>query len=157
MSFVPKRITIAETACDFEREPMTRPFGFKGGYLTEEWIVSALVRSTSGSHGIGLGTQSVLWSDASVFAANSEAGGNAVMFSLTQFALNLIRGRTFVSPVELNDWLWPHAPAAAPESHAESAESAEAAAPSVESSSTSIPDSLPEQASESPAESAPGE
>ena len=107
MSFVPKRITIAETACDFEREPMTRPFGFKGGYLTEEWIVSALVRSTSGSHGIGLGTQSVLWSDASVFAANSEAGGNAVMFSLTQFALNLIRGRTFVSPIELNDWLWP--------------------------------------------------
>jgi len=28
-------ITIAKTACNFEREPMVRPFGFKGGYLTE--------------------------------------------------------------------------------------------------------------------------
>ena len=49
-----KKITIAKTSCQFEREPMVRPFGFKGGYLTEEWIVSAYVRSTSGQHGIGL-------------------------------------------------------------------------------------------------------
>jgi len=100
-------ITIAKTSCGFEREPMVRPFGFKGGYLTEEWIVSAYVRSTSGKHGIGLGTQSCLWSDASVFAANSEAGGNAIMFSMTQYALKLVVGKTFTSPVELNDWLWP--------------------------------------------------
>lgn len=63
-----RRITIAKTGCGFEREPMVRPFGFKGGYLTEEWIVSAFVRSTSGMHGIGLGTQSCLWSDAKVFS-----------------------------------------------------------------------------------------
>ena len=100
-------ITIAKTSCGFEREPMVRPFGFKGGYLTEEWIVSAYVCSTSGKHGIGLGTQSCLWSDASVFAANSEAGGNAIMFSMTQYALKLLVGKTFTSPVELNDWLWP--------------------------------------------------
>ena len=100
-------ITIAKTSCGFEREPMVRPFGFKGGYLTEEWIVSAYVRATSGKHGIGLGTQSCLWSDASVFAANSEAGGNAIMFSMTQYALKLLVGKTFTSPVELNDWLWP--------------------------------------------------
>ncbi len=100
-------ITIARTGCGFEREPMVRPFGFKGGYLTEEWIVSAYVRATSGKHGIGLGTQSCLWSDASVFAANSEAGGNAIMFSMTQYALKLLVGKTFTSPVELNDWLWP--------------------------------------------------
>ena len=78
-----KSITIAKTSCGFEREPMMRPFGFKGGYLTEEWIVSAYVASTSGKHGIGLGTQSCLWSDANVFASNSEAGGNAIMFSMT--------------------------------------------------------------------------
>ncbi len=102
-----KRITIDGAACDFEREPMVRPFGFKGGYLTEEWIVSACLRSTSGLRGIGLGTQSSLWSDAKVFAENSEAGGNAIMFSMTQFALRLLKGRTFTSPVELNDWLWP--------------------------------------------------
>ena len=63
-----KKSMIAKTSCQFEREPMVRPFGFKGGYLTEEWIVSAYVRSTSGLHGIGLGTQSSLWSDAKVFA-----------------------------------------------------------------------------------------
>ena len=102
-----KQITIAKTSCGFEREPMMRPFGFNGGYLTEEWIVSAYVASTSGKHGIGLGTQSCLWSDAKVFAANSEAGGNAIMFSMTQYALKLIVGKTFTSPVELNDWLWP--------------------------------------------------
>lgn len=102
-----KSITIADARCDFEREPMVRPFGFKGGYLTEEWIVSACIRSTSGLRGIGLGTQSSLWSDAKVFAENSEAGGNAIMFSMTQFALRLLKGRTFTSPVELNDWLWP--------------------------------------------------
>ena len=102
-----KAITISKTSCGFEREPMVRPFGFKGGYLTEEWIVSAFVKSTSGKHGIGLGTQNCLWSDAKVFASNSEAGGNAIMFSMTQYALKLLVGKTFTSPVELNDWLWP--------------------------------------------------
>ena len=102
-----KPITIDRTSCAFEREPMVRPFGFKGGFLTELWIVSAFVRSTSGMHGIGLGTQSCLWSDAKVFAANSEDGGNAIMFSMTQYALKLLVGKTFTSPVELNDWLWP--------------------------------------------------
>ena len=75
--------------------------------MTEEWIVSALVKSTSGKHGIGLGTQNCLWADAKVFASNSEAGGNAIMFSMTQYALKLLVGKTFTSPVELNDWLWP--------------------------------------------------
>lgn len=102
-----KPITVASGACGFEREPMVRSFGFKGGYLTEEWIVSACLRSTGGRHGIGLGTQSVLWSDARVFASNSEAGGNALMFALTQRALNLARGMTFTTPVALTDALWP--------------------------------------------------
>ena len=106
-AFAGKAITIVKTDCAFEREPMVRPFGFKGGYLTEEWIVSAFVKSASGLHGIGLGTQSCLWSDAKVFAANSECGGNAIMFSMTQYALKLLVGQTFTSPVELNDWLWP--------------------------------------------------
>lgn len=94
-------ITIASASCGFEREPMVRPFGFKGGYLTEEWIVSACLRSANGKHGIGLGTQSCLWSDASVFASNSEAGGNAIMFAMTQYALNLAKGMTFLSLIHI--------------------------------------------------------
>lgn len=100
-------ITIARTGCGFEREPMVRPFGFKGGYLTEEWIVSSFLGSASGKHGIGLGTQSCLWSDAKVFASTSEAGGNAFMFAMTQHALKLAEGMTFRSPLELCDALWP--------------------------------------------------
>ena len=102
-----KTITIAKADCLFEREPLVRSFGFKGGYLTELWIVASCLRSASGAFGIGLGTQSCLWSDASVFSANSEDGGNAMMFAMTQHALKLLEGRTFTSPVELNGWLWP--------------------------------------------------
>ena len=102
-----RRITIRKGRCGFEREPMVRPFGFKGGYLTEEWIVSAYLESDAGAHGIGLGTQSSLWSDASVFAGNSEAGANAFMFSMTQYAVKLLEGMSFTSPVELLEEVWP--------------------------------------------------
>ncbi len=30
-----KTIKVTQTNADFEREPMIRPFGFKGGYMTE--------------------------------------------------------------------------------------------------------------------------
>lgn len=102
-----KTITIEETSCQFEREPMVRPFGFKGGYMTECWQSAAFMRSQSGAHGIGLGTQNCLWSDAAVFAGNSEAGGNAFMFAMTQHALTLAKGMSFTNPVELNDRLFP--------------------------------------------------
>ena len=102
-----KKITIAETGCEFEREPLIRPFGFKGGYLTNIWQSAAYVRSTSGKHGIGLCTHNTLWSDASVFTANSEAGGNALLFAMTNHALKLAKGRSFTTPVELNDELFP--------------------------------------------------
>ena len=36
-----KSITIEKTACSFEIEPYIRPFGFKGGYSTGQWIVSS--------------------------------------------------------------------------------------------------------------------
>ncbi len=101
-----KRITVADTGCEFEREPLLRPFGFKGGYLTNIWQSAAMIRSTSGQRGIGLCTHSTLWSDAKVFAANSEAGGNALMFAMTAYALKLVKGRTFTDPVALNDELF---------------------------------------------------
>jgi len=101
-----KRITVAETGCEFEREPLLRPFGFKGGYLTNVWQSAAMIRSTSGKRGIGVCTHSTLWSDAKVFASNSEAGGNALMFAMTAHALRVLKGRTFTDPVVLNDELF---------------------------------------------------
>lgn len=101
-----KAIAVADSGCDFEREPLLRPFGFKGGYLTKIWQSAAMIRSTSGKRGIGLCTHSTLWSDARVFAANSEQGGNALMFAMTAHALRVLKGRTFTDPVALNDDLF---------------------------------------------------
>ncbi len=95
------RIKIKTTDSNFEREPLIRPFGFKGGYMTESWQTAALMESESGARAIGLSTQSVLWSDARVFAAHSESGGNALMFALTERALRMAKGMAFQTPLDL--------------------------------------------------------
>jgi L-alanine-DL-glutamate epimerase-like enolase superfamily enzyme len=96
-----KRITISRVSSDFEREPLLRPFGFKGGYTTENWQVATLLESDSGRRGIGLATQGVLWSDAAVFAGHSESGGNALMYAMTEYALQRLKGQSFTNPMEL--------------------------------------------------------
>ena len=98
-----KNITIQSVNSNFEREPLIRPFGFKGGYMTEIWQTANFLKSTSGIGKVGLCTQNVLWSDAAVFATHSESGGNALMYALTEHALQLIKGRSFTNPVELID------------------------------------------------------
>lgn len=98
-----KKIKIDKTSSDFEREPLIRPFGFKGGYMTEIWQTAAWIKSSSGIDKVGLCTQNVLWSDANVFGSFSEAGGNSIMYSMTDYALHLINGMTFDSPVNLLD------------------------------------------------------
>lgn len=101
MNVPAKSITIARVSADFEREPLIRPFGFKGGYQTEIWQSAALLESASGQRGIGLCTQGVLWSDAQVFAAHSETGGSALMFAMTEWAVQQLKGRSFTNPIEL--------------------------------------------------------
>jgi L-alanine-DL-glutamate epimerase-like enolase superfamily enzyme len=98
-----RRITIAKVDSDFERETLVRPFGFKGGYMTEIWQTMAMMESARGTRKVGLCTQNVLWSDAKVFADHSESGGNALMFALTERALQLADGRSFDTPVDLLD------------------------------------------------------
>jgi L-alanine-DL-glutamate epimerase-like enolase superfamily enzyme len=102
-----KKISIQETGLRFETEPLLRPFGFKGGYMKEIWQTISYLKSTSGNHSIGLCSQNVLWSDARVFAANSESAGNALMYSITDMALRLLKGATFTSPVELLESILP--------------------------------------------------
>jgi len=96
-----KAVTIADVDSNFEREPLIRPFGFKGGYMSEIWQTLAMVKSASGAEKVGLCTQSVLWSDASVFAGHSEAAGNAIMYSISERALQICKGRSFETPIEL--------------------------------------------------------
>ncbi len=102
-----KLITISDVNSNFEREPLIRPFGFKGGYMTEIWQTVNYLKSSSGEHQIGLCTQNVLWSDAKVFASHSESGGNALMFALTERALQIMKGQSFTTPVDLLDNILP--------------------------------------------------
>jgi L-alanine-DL-glutamate epimerase-like enolase superfamily enzyme len=97
-------IRIVATASDFEREPLVRPFGFKGGYMSEIWQTAVRLQSGSGLARVGLGTQSVLWSDAAVFAGHAEAAGNALMYAMTERALRLAReAGPFRTPLELQE------------------------------------------------------
>ena len=98
-----KKIKLASVGSNFEREPLIRPFGFKGGYLSELWQGVSLLQSTSGIKKVGLSTQSTLWSDATVFASHTESGGNALMYAIMEYALQLIEGETFRDPIELQD------------------------------------------------------
>ena len=98
-------IQIDDTRLNFEREPLLKPFGFKGGFLSSIWQSVVGITSTSGHTGVGLGTQSVLWSDAQVFVQHSEQGGNALMLTLTEFALGYLKGRRFTHPMDLTDEL----------------------------------------------------
>ncbi|MFA5857549.1 MAG: enolase C-terminal domain-like protein [Elusimicrobiota bacterium] len=97
------KISVVSTSSNFVREPLIKPFGFKGGYTTELWQTVALVRSSKGNEGIGLGTQSVLWSDAKVFEAHSESGGNALMYAILQYALTKARNVEWSTPIDLID------------------------------------------------------
>ena len=100
------KIRIKNVDTDFEREPLT-PYHFKGSFVTELWQTIARLQSESGISKIGLGTQSVLWSDSKVFAAHSESAGNALMYALSERALQLIKGNSFTNPLELLDDLLP--------------------------------------------------
>lgn len=104
-----KSIQVTHTDSDFEREKLVRPFGFKGGYLTELWQTVSKLKTASGNSGIGLATQSVLYADADFFAAHSEAGGNALKYALTEKALQLVKQTPFTTPVNLLEKILPEA------------------------------------------------
>ncbi len=99
-------IRIKQVESNFEREPLN-PYRFKGSAITESWQVASLLESESGIRKIGLCTQGVLWSDAKVFATHSERVGNALMYAISDRALQLLKGNSFTNPVQLLDELLP--------------------------------------------------
>lgn len=100
-------IRIKRTTINFEREPLLTPLGFKGAYLRELWQVAALIEGESGAAAVGLGVQSVLWSDATVFSNQEESTGNSMMFLATAQALRIARGAAFNTPTELLEEMLP--------------------------------------------------
>ncbi|MEP7257866.1 MAG: L-alanine-DL-glutamate epimerase, partial [Flavitalea sp.] len=101
-----KSIRVIHTGSNFEREKLIRPFGFKGGYLTELWQTAAQLKTTENTS-TGIATQSVLYGDADLFKYYSEAGGNALMYALTEKALHLVKQTSFTTPPELLDAIEP--------------------------------------------------
>ncbi|NUQ62269.1 MAG: L-alanine-DL-glutamate epimerase [Pirellulales bacterium] len=98
---------IVKAVSDFEREPLKSPFGFKGGYLSELWQTIVRLEDGKKLQGIGVGVQSVLWSDAGVFAENTEAGGNSIMYLMTDFAAKRAVGLDWETPLDLLEQLLP--------------------------------------------------
>ncbi len=101
-----KNIRVERVNSNFERETLIRPFGFKGGYMTEMWQTASRLQS-AGHRKTGICTQNVLYADANVFASCSEAAGNALMFSLTSRALQLTGETAFSTPVDLLEKILP--------------------------------------------------
>lgn len=93
---------IDSTICTLVAEKLKSPFGFKGGYLSELWQVVCKIKAGN-IVGVGVGVQSVLWSDEKVFLSNSEADGNRFMFKTTEYAAKLLEGKRFTTPIALTD------------------------------------------------------
>lgn len=100
-------IRIARGTTNFEREPLVRPFGFKGGYMREIWQVPVALEATTGERVVAVSTQNVLWSDPGVFASHDEPGANALMYAMTEHAVRLAAGRDFETPIDLLEQLLP--------------------------------------------------
>lgn len=90
------RILSCKLSC--RPEPLMHSFGFKGGSVSQLWQVACVLTDDDGRQGLGLGVQSVLWSDAAVFSSLGPDSGNECMLSLTRYALNLLQGRTLLRP-----------------------------------------------------------
>ncbi len=100
------KIKIQNVSSNFERENLY-PYRFKGSAVTQLWQTAAWLQSESGAAKIGLGTQSALWSDASVASVHSENGANALMFVMTERAVQMVKGTSFTDPIELQDAILP--------------------------------------------------
>jgi L-alanine-DL-glutamate epimerase-like enolase superfamily enzyme len=98
---------IVRTDLDFVRELLLSPFGFKGGSVDELWQVISRIEDSQGCTGVGLGVQSILWSDPAVFSAFTQSGGNAAMLMVTQRALSLIEHEPFTTPPRMIEAILP--------------------------------------------------
>lgn len=86
--------------CAYEPGPFKHPFGFKGSTLSGVWQTAVLL-STENECGLGLGVESVLWSDPKVFLAFGEDKSNELMFAVTRRATELVCNENFDTPSEI--------------------------------------------------------
>ncbi len=92
---------IAKVDLDIRREALLRPFGFKGGHFTEKWLCQVELEGETGRRAAGQGGLAVLWSDAEVFSAHTETGGNLLMAAMLEHALQRVEGQAFDTPIHM--------------------------------------------------------
>ena len=102
-----KRIQIQGYRFNFQREPLAKPFQFKGSSFREKWTLVVEVKSSAGNRSTGIGGTAVLWSDPAVFSAYSEAGGNIVLAAMAEKGAQLAVGKAFRNPIELMERIIP--------------------------------------------------
>ncbi len=83
-------------------EPLVAAFGFKGSYSAAPmWNTVVRLAGESGATSVGLSNQGITWSDASVSARFSSTGGNAIMYLMSEYAVQQAQGISFDRPDEL--------------------------------------------------------
>ena len=98
---------IAHADLEIQREPFARPFAFKGSAFHEKWNLVVRLRDDRGNEAVGLGGLAVLWADAAVFASHTEVGGNVLMTTILEHALQLVKEREYADPIAMLDDLLP--------------------------------------------------
>ncbi len=100
---------ISYTKYHFEviREPLSRPFHFKGSFFTEKWLNEVTI--FSGNHGRvkSIGGNAILWSDPNVFFSHSETGGNMIMSLMAEKAVSLLSNKEFPNPIDAFRYIFP--------------------------------------------------
>lgn len=97
------KLHISDYRTAFEREQLKRPYVFKGQGIFNVWQTAVKLFTNPEISALGLGVQSPLWCDGRVAARSTENGSNAMMFAMTERALQMIKGQTFESPFHLQD------------------------------------------------------
>lgn len=91
---------ILKVNCAYTPEKFIKSFGFKGSTLSGVWQTVVCLYS-DGCKGIGVGVQSVLWSDSNVFANYGEQRSNEMMYSVTEYAAELVKNIEFENPADV--------------------------------------------------------
>jgi L-alanine-DL-glutamate epimerase-like enolase superfamily enzyme len=94
-------LRIVHTELQIQREPFVRPFAIKGSSFREKWNLIVRLRDASGCEAVGVGGNAVLWSDTDVFSSHTEVGGNLLMASCLEFALQQAKEGEWPGPMQM--------------------------------------------------------
>ena len=100
---------IVHADLELQRQPFARPFAFKGSAFHEKWNLVVRLRDEDDNEAVGVGGTAVLWSDPDVFSNHTEVGGNILMSSVLEFALQRAVDREFADPPAMMSELVPQA------------------------------------------------